>query len=147
MMTPAIERNLLDTPGDVRPRPHTNCYWLIPGVLLAGEHPRAVTPDCTARIDALLDVGIRSFIDLTEEGEGPAPYTTILRDRAEARAARAAHRRFAIRDCGVPTRALMRATLDAIYGAIAAGHPVYVHCWAGIGRTGTVVGCMCASRD
>ena len=103
MTIPAIERHLLDMPGDVQPRPHRNCYWLIPGVLLAGEHPRAVAPDCTPRIDALLDAGIRSFIDLTEEGEGPAPYAPILRDRAAARELRAVHRRFAIRDCGVPT--------------------------------------------
>ncbi len=142
MTNPAIERHLLDAPGDVQSRPHRNCYWLVPGVLLAGEHPRAVAPDCTPRIDALLDAGIRSFIDLTEESEGPAPYAPILRDRAVARELRAAHRRFAIRDCDVPTPALMRTTLDAIYGAIAAGDPVYVHCWAGIGRTGTVIGCL-----
>ena len=142
MTVPAIERDVLVTPGDFHPRPHRNCYWLVPGALLAGEHPRAVAPDCTPRIDALLDAGIRSFIDLTEEGEGPAPYTPTLRERADARALRAMHQRFPIRDCGVPTPALMRTTLDAIYAAMAAGDPVYVHCWAGIGRTGTVVGCL-----
>ncbi|HUF27474.1 MAG TPA: ADP-ribosylglycohydrolase family protein [Gemmatimonadaceae bacterium] len=31
--------------------------------------------------------------------------------------------------------------LDAIDAAHRAGHGVYVHCWGGIGRTGTVVGC------
>ena len=31
--------------------------------------------------------------------------------------------------------------LDTIDEALAEGHTVYVHCWGGIGRTGTVVGC------
>ncbi len=31
--------------------------------------------------------------------------------------------------------------LDTLDGALAAGHIVYLHCWGGIGRTGTVVGC------
>ena len=35
----------------------------------------------------------------------------------------------------------MREILDAIDGALDAGRGVYVHCYAGIGRTGTVVGC------
>ena len=139
---PAIDRRALDAPGDARPRPHGNCYWLAAGMLLAGEHPRAAALDCTPRVDALLDAGIRVFIDLTEEGEGPASYAPILRDRAGARKLRAFHQRFAIRDCGVPNAALMRATLDAIYGAMTDGSPVYIHCWAGIGRTGTVIGCL-----
>jgi protein-tyrosine phosphatase len=50
--------------------------------------------------------------------------------------------RRAIPDMGVPSPAGMRATLDAIYEAIGAGDPLYVHCWGGIGRTGTVVGCL-----
>ena len=31
--------------------------------------------------------------------------------------------------------------LDRIDQALADGRPVYVHCWGGKGRTGTVVGC------
>ena len=31
--------------------------------------------------------------------------------------------------------------LDALDGALAEGQVVYLHCYAGIGRTGTVVGC------
>ena len=144
MAIPAIERHLLDAPGDFLPRPHGNCYWLIPGRLLAGEYPAPLADraDRNSRIDALLDVGMRRFIDLTEEGERGATYAPTLSERACLRSLPVVHHRFAIRDFGVPDAALMRTILDAIYVAIAAAEPVYVHCWAGIGRTGTVVGCL-----
>lgn len=138
-----LERRGLDAPGDVEPRPHPNCYWLVPGQMLAGEYPASpFQANATMRVDALLDAGIRQFIDLTEEHEGPGQYVAILDERARSRNLRVVHRRFAIPDFGVPSAALMRVVLDAIYGAIAAGDPVYVHCWGGIGRTGTVVGCL-----
>ena len=35
----------------------------------------------------------------------------------------------------------MATILDAIDDALDSGDTVYVHCWGGIGRTGTVVGC------
>ena len=35
----------------------------------------------------------------------------------------------------------MNAVLDMLDTALQAGQAVYLHCWAGIGRTGTVVGC------
>ena len=143
MTVPAIERHVLDTPGDVVARPHANCYWVIPGRLLAGEHPGAmVASEGIARVDALLDTGVRQFIDLTAEHEGPGPYVAILFECAAARGVGVAHRRFAIADFGVPSPELMRATLDAIYGAIGAGETLYLHCWGGVGRTGTVVGCL-----
>ena len=42
---------------------------------------------------------------------------------------------------GVPTIPHMTRILDEVDGALADGGSVYVHCWGGIGRTGTVVGC------
>jgi protein-tyrosine phosphatase len=90
----------------------------------------------------LLDAGVREFIDLPEEHEPAPPYTAALRERAEARGIRARHRRFAIPDWGVPSDALMRSILNSIHVALQAGDPVYLHCFAGVGRTGTVVGCL-----
>lgn len=143
MKRPVIERRLLDAPGDVPRRPHANCYWLVAGRLLAGEHPGSLSvPATAARLDALLDAGMRQFIDLTTEAEGPGPYLPVLATRAAMRAVTVAHRRFAIPDYSVPRAALMREALDAIYGAFDAGEPAYLHCWGGVGRTGTVVGCL-----
>ena len=142
MTVPLIQRDLFDTPGDILERPHANCYWLVPGRVLAGEHPAAASvADVATRVDALLAAGIRRFVDLTEEGE-LASYVAALDERAAAKGVGVLHRRFAIRDLGVPSAALMRAILDAIYEAIEKREPVYVHCWAGAGRTGTVVGCL-----
>ena len=143
MPIPVIERHVVDTPGDIVARPHTNCYGAISGRLLAGEHPGAmVASEGIARVDALLDTGVRQFIDLTAEHEGPAPYVPILYERAAARDVRVIHRRYAIPDFDVPPPALMRAALDALYQAIGAGATLYLHCWGGVGRTGTVVGCL-----
>ena len=35
----------------------------------------------------------------------------------------------------------MQHLLNILDQALEAGHTVYVHCWGGVGRTGTVVGC------
>jgi protein-tyrosine phosphatase len=45
---------------------------------------------------------------------------------------------------GKPTKNQMVAILDAIDASISNGHTVYVHCWGGHGRTGTVIGCWLA---
>lgn len=48
---------------------------------------------------------------------------------------------YPIRDMSVPSRSLMLAILDRISAAVAAGQRVFVHCWGGLGRTGTVIAC------
>lgn len=124
-------------------------YWVEPGRLLAGEYPGSTDPDLArSRIDALLAAGIDYFVDLTWPGELP-PYDAFLPSPyALAGAQRAVvYSRRPIRDHGLPREPLhMLEILDEIDAALRAGNRVYVHCRAGIGRTGTVVGCHLARR-
>ena len=136
------------TPAE-RPRPHENCYW-VPGThVLAGEYPVRRWDDVgRPRIAALLDAGIRRFIDLTEEGEGGLPsYVHMVAEEAELRGITASYSRMSFRDRSVPaTVAEMRAILDTLEAAEEAGEATYLHCWGGVGRTGTVVGCLLVNR-
>ncbi|HIE24986.1 MAG TPA: hypothetical protein EYP74_03190 [Anaerolineales bacterium] len=122
--------------------PPYNSYWVIPQKFMAGEYPgHRYNEDLTPlRLDALIEAGIRTYIDLTESNER-IPYEPVLKERAGYYAAEIQYHRFSIDDFGTPTQKNMRAILDTIHNTLAQGNAPYVHCWAGMGRTGTVVGC------
>jgi predicted protein tyrosine phosphatase len=123
-------------------------YWVEPGRFLAGEYPGHVD-EARARmkVQALIEAGIRVFIDLTEPGEyGLRPYERII-DEARRTGRDLTYRRLPIRDISVPTAARMREILSLVDESLEAGRPVYVHCWGGTGRTGTVVGCWLVERE
>ena len=130
--------------SDVRPTtagPIANSYWLVEGELLAGGYPGAADRTIARRkLDAILGAGIRAFIDLTQSHE-LEPYESVLADLAEEKSIDVHYERLSIRDMDVPSREVMTAVLDAIRSHLAGGRAVYVHCWGGIGRTGTVIGC------
>ncbi len=124
--------------------PIKSSYWVVPGLLLAGEYPGDPDPDKhQAKVRTLLDAGIRTFVNLMEEKEtNHAGKPFVPYDRLAKRLCPdVSCRRHAIRDLSAPTRAAMTAILDAIDASVAAGRPTYVHCWGGVGRTGTVVAC------
>ncbi|HXG74960.1 MAG TPA: hypothetical protein VNJ53_00150 [Gaiellaceae bacterium] len=108
--------------------------WIVPDRLAAGRHPCAWgRENAPAELGSLLRAGVTLFLDLTQEGE-LEPYDDLL-------PAAVRYLRLPVRDFSVPSPEVLLAALDEIDGELAAGGRVYVHCWAGCGRTGVVVGC------
>ena len=122
-------------------RPISESYWVEPGHLLAGEYPGGYDQERTRkRIDALIEAGFDTFIDLTGAGETFA-YVPILYEQAAAYGVSVDHLRYHIGDFGVPTPKLMNSILNELEVRLRAGRKIYLHCWGGVGRTGTTVGC------
>jgi hypothetical protein len=95
--------------------PIPNSYQLLDGRLIAGEYP-GDRDDTSARakLGALLDAGVTTFIDLTERHE-LAPYDALVAEMAGVRGREVKHHRLPIRDVSVPeSAAVMREILDHI---------------------------------
>ncbi len=125
----------------MRPVPIPNAYWLPGKRILAGEYPGSGDAGTTAeRLELFLDAGITSFIDLTTEGELES-YEWLVRRLGASRGLEVRYHRLPVADVSVPSPEDMNRILDLIEHEHASGATVYLHCWGGIGRTGTVVGC------
>lgn len=118
--------------------PLPNTYWVIPELMLAGEHPYGTDEaEARQRLARLCGAGIDYFIDLTQLGEMP-DYRGLLPKNAH-------YLRCAIRDMDVPREIAQMQELQArIRNARALGRRTYIHCRAGIGRTSLAVGCYLA---
>jgi len=130
------------------PLPTPDAYWILPGRLLAGEYP-SHKEEATAieTLHRFRETGITLFFDLTEAGEhGLRPYAPLLSHTYGAVGADARHRRFPIPDMGTPDPSQMHAIQESLAHYLAQGETVYVHCFGGIGRTGTVIGCFLVDR-
>ena len=122
--------------------PLPDSYWVRPGRFAAGEYPGHADPfQATAKLRVLLKAGVSHLIDLTGAGE-LCPYNTIAEREARLLGVPVGYERFPIADVGVPRNPeWMVRILDAIDAALDDDKRTYVHCWGGVGRTGTVVGC------
>lgn len=127
-------------PNSITAVPIPSSYWVRPSQFLAGEYPGAKQEaEAQQKVQQFLQSGVGFFLDLTCDQE-LAPYAHFLQTAGSAQPV-ISHNRFPIQDMDIPTIDAMIASLDAIDDALAQNLLVYVHCWGGIGRTGTVVGC------
>jgi hypothetical protein len=128
--------------------PYSRSYWVVPGRLLAGCYPGSEDrQEAAKKLTGLIDRGIRTVINLTEPdefnwaGRAFAGYEEQMATIAASIGHTVEFTRMPIRDTWVPSRIEMIRILDRIDASIESRKPVYVHCWGGRGRTGTVVGC------
>lgn len=109
--------------------------------LWAGEYPGDKGEEkAKDKLQQMLQFGVRYFVDLTEEGE-LVPYERLLPTNAT-------HHRCPIRDVSIPesideARQIVDYILTFSKGQYG---DVYVHCWGGVGRTGTIVACVIAEK-
>lgn len=114
--------------------PTTDSYR-VADAFLAGPYPGSDdVAETVRRMRAFALHGVTRFLDLTHPADPLEPYDRWLGSDA----LRISH---PIVDLGTTTIPHMTRILDEVDAAIASGTSVYVHCWGGLGRTGTVVGC------
>jgi len=129
--------------ADDRPWPFDDgihAWWVEAGRLLAAEYPGDQDGVRAAeKVGLLVDAGVRTFVDLTE-AEELVPYELVVVDAASRRQLDLRYHRFPIPDVGVIVDEGYGPILEHIAASMDRG-AVYVHCWGGVGRTGTVIGC------
>ena len=120
-------------------RPLIQSYYIGTRMIFAGEYPGDKYGEkAEAKIRQMTHFGVKHFIDLTEEGE-LVPYAHLL-------PADCTHTRFPIPDVSTPQ------SVDDVYQLMRKINQllkrddgyIYIHCWGGVGRTGTIVGCYLA---
>jgi ADP-ribosyl-[dinitrogen reductase] hydrolase len=115
-----------------REPPTSESYW-VDEQLLAGKYPGGLTDAAAERkLAALIDGGVRTFIDLTSENE-LRPYAHLVPEGVQ-------HHRIPVTDVTAPDVQQIHEALDLIDAGRRIGD-VYVHCWGGCGRTGVIAGC------
>jgi hypothetical protein len=115
--------------------------------VLGGAYPgHQNAAHAAANAKKLVDADIRVFLNLMEPGETNnagkpfVAYTDAINRQATSRGIAVAFHRIPIRDLSVPDRASMEQIQALLDRTLDDDQRVYVHCWGGRGRTGTVVG-------
>jgi protein-tyrosine phosphatase len=122
-----------------------HAYWAEPGKILAGEYPWGVSPgdedaeEHRGKLELLADAGIETIFDLTSEGERIS-YAERWREIGEERKRPLRRSHYPIADGEALDPEEFAAIIAELERELAANRKVYIHCFGGRGRTGTLVG-------
>ena len=144
------------------PTPWSN--WVIPGRVLAGAYPASLDDAETERIlTTLLELGVNTFVCLQAEvnintpehawraQHGLRPYIKdaqkILSKAHETGNPKITQQKIdflhlPIIDGNVTTDSAMNRLAEDVMERVLKGEKLYIHCWGGHGRTGTLVAVM-----
>lgn len=130
-----------------------NFAWVVPGEVARGEQP-----DLTdGALGALRDAGITTLLSLREDQEptlnappyastdGRTPYSSAD-ERAASALCGLRFYHIPVADLHAPSPAQVAHALDTLGRATAAGQVVYLHCHAGVGRTGVLAAAWAMRR-
>lgn len=122
-------------------------HYRLPGLpVIACEYPaHAFRVEATReKLAVLADARVVRLVDLTTDADGLLPYDRHLPLTRDTRAPWSpAIERFPMPDGGVPrSMSAFDRLIDTLARDVAAGVPIAVHCWGGVGRTGVVAAAL-----
>ncbi|GAM29129.1 hypothetical protein SAMD00019534_123050 [Acytostelium subglobosum LB1] len=125
--------------------PNDISNWVLKGKIMTGEYPAKDNQDDHQKLlSSLLDANITLFVclQLETELENFKPYKQDLIDMANERNLKIEFLHFPIEDGGVAASIEELADfIDLLLNKLK-DHNVYLHCWAGRGRTGIIAACL-----
>jgi hypothetical protein len=138
--------------------PTTESNWVLPDRLMMGAYPASLCDDQHYEVSKrLLRCGIRTFVCLQDEydhtatpeqwklGQRIRPYiydtAEILRtnESFEGSSQQLELLHVAIKDCSITMDQVVQELAEEVCYRLCMGESIYVHCWGGHGRTGTLV--------
>ena len=128
--------------------PFEKSYWVLPNKLFAGEIPASqIEAECLKKLNGLVNIHISAVINLMEEDERNRSGKLFYNYSEYLQSHKIKTHRFPIRDGSIPSVTRMTEILNLIDDYNSKNKIVYVHCWGGVGRTGTIVGCYLKRHD
>lgn len=122
--------------------PFPKSYWVISNKLIVGEIPASQTiEESHKKLSGLVNININAVINLMEADEKNRSGELFYNYSEFLNLHKIETHRFPIKDGSIPTVERMTEILNLIDEYNSKNKIVYVHCWGGVGRTGTVIGC------